>query len=568
MPPPPPTAAEPIPLPKCSVVFFHHVEKTGGTTLRSIFQRHQQLGLWDLVSFVGRQNRLQLQIILHRLDVLRRTPGGLDDLRLAVELHVGGDVSFPYTLFYTLPDLLYMREQLRAAGCRCHLVSLVRLPLLQELSWHSHFVNAKAPLCFWRGASDCSTRMALGLTCHDVPRLRELGERHRTAMDGMWRLFDLVGVTEYFDEFVLRLADVVGLPHPAYTAQLVDASSRRAQILTTRAGALRRWSTHTCAGLLKEQSRGRPLPRGLLQLVERHLNASRAQMQRADHPERRMECRNYGCVLPRAMAAARPTRASPTAAFTKEACAKATPIEVLQRVCGRVALDDAIYQSVRRRFLTGLRAALSPALLEERLQRLRGANEALQQRALSQQARPRRRLFRRGGGGDWARRSATASTSCVGCSGDVVPEFDLGGCWPLWAQFAPDELRYQCRRNWTIPPDYGRQHSRAVEVPNVFDAPLACWRTCWTPIKADWASGTVKPTGDAPFCTAPCPGPAAAGAPSKPAEWRRGWDDGLNQWRAQSAAGSALRSLEALFQADARGGWHQSYRTRQIFKVF
>ena len=51
------------PLPNCSVVFFHHVEKTGGTTLRAIFQRHQQLGLFDLVSFVGRQNRLQFQIM-------------------------------------------------------------------------------------------------------------------------------------------------------------------------------------------------------------------------------------------------------------------------------------------------------------------------------------------------------------------------------------------------------------------------------------------------------------------------------------------------------------------------
>ena len=38
------------PLPNCSVVFFHHLEKTAGTTLRSVLQRHAQLGLFDFFS--------------------------------------------------------------------------------------------------------------------------------------------------------------------------------------------------------------------------------------------------------------------------------------------------------------------------------------------------------------------------------------------------------------------------------------------------------------------------------------------------------------------------------------
>lgn len=78
------------PLPTCSVVFFHHLEKTGGTTVRSIFQRAAQLGEYDLFSFVNRFDKFQMQMIYHRLWQAMRTPGGLTNLRLAVEIHIGG----------------------------------------------------------------------------------------------------------------------------------------------------------------------------------------------------------------------------------------------------------------------------------------------------------------------------------------------------------------------------------------------------------------------------------------------------------------------------------------------
>ena len=61
------SAATPLPpallvqqaLPNCSVVFFHHLEKTAGTTLRSVLQREAQLGLFDFFSFVNRYNKVQ-----------------------------------------------------------------------------------------------------------------------------------------------------------------------------------------------------------------------------------------------------------------------------------------------------------------------------------------------------------------------------------------------------------------------------------------------------------------------------------------------------------------------------
>lgn len=106
------------PLPRCSVVFFHHLEKTGGTTLRNILQRHAQVGEFDLISFVNRFDKLQFQMVLHRLHTLLETPGGLDDLRLAVEIHIGAHLTHPYFMMYTLPDLLFLRSMLRARGAR------------------------------------------------------------------------------------------------------------------------------------------------------------------------------------------------------------------------------------------------------------------------------------------------------------------------------------------------------------------------------------------------------------------------------------------------------------------
>lgn len=187
-----------MPLPKCSVVFFHHIEKTAGTTLRAVFQRSAQLGEFDLFSFVNRQHRLSMQILLANLDRLVRTPGGLDNLRLLVEIHIGADLSHPYFFLYTLPSLLLIRSRLRAAGCACHLVSLLRYPLLQHLSWHGHFCAGRVPLCFWRGAPNCQARLSLGITCHDSAAVPELRVHHEGAVRSMWEAFDLVsGLTKH-----------------------------------------------------------------------------------------------------------------------------------------------------------------------------------------------------------------------------------------------------------------------------------------------------------------------------------------------------------------------------------
>jgi hypothetical protein len=466
-----------------------------------------------------------LQLVLHRLHTLIRTPGGLDHLRLAVELHVAGDLRFPYTLYYTLPDLLLMRNMLRAAGCRCHLVSLLRMPLMQELSWHAHFVNAKAPLCFWYPASDCGTRMALGLTCHDAPRVSPLKAEHAAAAAGMWKLFDLVGVTEFFDEFVLLLSDMVGLPNPAYRAQLVDAISA-----TISRHRQRRWSSQTCKALVDTP------PGELLTFVEKKLNTSR---DRANRIGRTMECSTYGCLV-----GGKPVASSNHVKYERAPCDAATAEEILRRICGRVGIDERIYLGARSRFRQLVSDRFSGRRLDHSLRALRLASEDLATRAQQQKVH-RLRGFQ------------AAKSSCVGCSGDVVPEFDLGGCWPLWHQFAPDEQRFKCTRTWTQDPAYRDPsfRNRYVEKPPVLTSPMACWTTCWTP--------TGSNAEDKAHCTAACPPEAP-----RPNEWRRGWNAELSVFKNSTAAGLEFVRLAEPFVSMARGNWHQHYLSVQIFRVF
>ena len=169
------------PLPECSVVFFHHLEKTAGTTLRSILQRNAQLGHFDFISFINRYNKLHFQMVTHRLDSLASQGGAaLKGVRLAVEIHIGGG-GYEHFIKYTMPDLLLLRKKLRGAGCRCNLVTLLRHPLTAHMSWHHHFVNQRVPLCFWNSPYDCQARMSIALACHGGPSVRPLTEVRRSA---------------------------------------------------------------------------------------------------------------------------------------------------------------------------------------------------------------------------------------------------------------------------------------------------------------------------------------------------------------------------------------------------
>lgn len=331
------------------------------------------------------------------------------------------------------------------------------------------------------------------------------------------------------------LTDLIGLQRPAYRAQIVSAHT------VSQEEAQRNWTTLTCTQLLDAP------PHDLLDLIQKRLigSAKNALNHRLHNggsstggPRGHMECRGYGpCIV---FGVPESERAVDML-FDGDKCAKITPSDVMHRVCGAMAIDERLYLEARRAFEG--RIAASGSVTHARLGLLRDAGAELAARAQEQSTQPVRALEQASGtklerayqsssgqGVPWKADETQSSYvaherarySCVGCSGDVVPEKDLLGCWPLWTQFAPDELTYRCNRSWSSDP--GLQEPQRYKR----GAPMPCWRTCWTPMKMA-AQGNERSQA---HCTAPCP------TSLQPAiEWRQQWDRALAAFLASSDEG-------------------------------
>ena len=88
--------------------------------------------------------------------------------------------------------------------------------------------------------------MSMALACHGGASITPLTTHHLTAVQTMWDQFDLVGVTEHFDEFLVLLTDLVGLQAPAYRSQLATAETVKARV------AAQRWTARSCASLTRD----------------------------------------------------------------------------------------------------------------------------------------------------------------------------------------------------------------------------------------------------------------------------------------------------------------------------
>jgi hypothetical protein len=138
---------------------FHHWEKTGGTTFRTMLAVQRELGdfgaRWMFMQDKCARGRLMLQhwpadasaVLCGKTGRYCRGPAKeescassrlppLDRLRVAIEFHSGIEhVRIPALL----EQVPLLRAHYRAAGCTFALVTILREPRAQLYSWHNHF---------------------------------------------------------------------------------------------------------------------------------------------------------------------------------------------------------------------------------------------------------------------------------------------------------------------------------------------------------------------------------------------------------------------------------------------
>jgi len=228
-----------MPNQECSVIFFLHVQKAAGTTLRAILQRQAQLGQFDLVSYAKMDGTdhvyMPLSYHLDRAIIAvnnwKKASGGGDEasnplrgFRLAVEFHGGGVDDDPAMLSNTLVDINKYRPALEEAGCRVTTTTWIRQPMDHTLSWFEHFYATNIPLCLWQPKSSLQTRTLLGVTRSqswtelDGDDGTSLG---RAMIRTLTAELDHIGIVERFDESLLSLARIAGIVDPTYVARNV-----------------------------------------------------------------------------------------------------------------------------------------------------------------------------------------------------------------------------------------------------------------------------------------------------------------------------------------------------------
>eukprot|EP00316_Scyphosphaera_apsteinii_P024393 CAMPEP_0119342854 /NCGR_PEP_ID=MMETSP1333-20130426/105598_1 /TAXON_ID=418940 /ORGANISM="Scyphosphaera apsteinii, Strain RCC1455" /LENGTH=326 /DNA_ID=CAMNT_0007355151 /DNA_START=213 /DNA_END=1190 /DNA_ORIENTATION=- len=143
----------------------------------------------------------------------------LSSLRVAIEYHSAGEFE---NVRKHLPQL---RQLYRSQNCTFTAFTLLREPVAQLISWWNHFGRSKSLslLAVAETKGEFLSKRLAGLFGYHVSTNRShcgpadqhlLTEAFKSAEQ-----YDLVGLTEHFDETLIRLSDVSGFHHLHYLRQ-------------------------------------------------------------------------------------------------------------------------------------------------------------------------------------------------------------------------------------------------------------------------------------------------------------------------------------------------------------
>ena len=267
-------------LPECAFHLYRHLSKTGGTTLRFIFDKQTAMGEWEYPLIYGFKEDEWVALLSRWRDAVGQWKSGeREGPRTLVEVRGNWPSNWPAENFArVMQDVAELREQFEPYGCVVSTSILLRKPFPQYLSFYNYYirkhqtaspgsdVNRRWPDVMGSAAwgsdagewaanvRDMQVREVLGDKCtstmrqagydvewrggepirvapHVFPAECAVTEDDYARFQRTIQEFDVVGTTEQFDSFLLLLAAKTGLQHLQYVRSNTGSHDRNRKSL-------------------------------------------------------------------------------------------------------------------------------------------------------------------------------------------------------------------------------------------------------------------------------------------------------------------------------------------------
>ena len=230
-------------LPNCSIVIFRHIQKTAGTSVRSLFENLQRDWQWSVHAYWNPCWKGQAPgVAIERMRLVRsmreRLAAGEKSLAPPMAPVASGPPHLRQLHLLHHPDSTFcggmrgLERELHAArpsllsrGCRTTVAMMVREPWSFHRSWYVYIGARRCDRCLFPAYVELNPNAQSHLVLGYRPRVydAELRRRHvqrdpalARELDEQLRAVDLVAPMERIGEFLLLLCDLAGLrecPH-------------------------------------------------------------------------------------------------------------------------------------------------------------------------------------------------------------------------------------------------------------------------------------------------------------------------------------------------------------------